>query len=259
MATSVYLPSYRRKGLGRGAKAAMYYASKLPQPVTFRRAKGSFYPAKRNYSNRNKRTGGFIDVESKFVDYALSTGTIDEDGAFADEATADCLNAVAIGTDYNTRVGRRVKFTSVHIRGVLSAGSEEAQTSPFGDELVRLILYIDTQTNAAQNALSQVTGGLTNFRDLQYTSRYKILKDKIYRLPANSVCQNATNDFSVPQTLQFIKLNCKLNMVTKFVGTTAVVGSIADNSIHLGFFNYSGETNRTCSFTGVSRCRFNDL
>lgn len=216
------------------------------------------YSRKRTTATRrllNYRTGGYSNIETKFVDYNVALSGVSNiiSGAKHDPAV-NCLNAIAQGDGESDRDGRKATIKSLHIKGTVTA----AEADKFGTK-VRVIIVKDTQTNGVQLSpidVLQVPPGQINqidaFRNLQYTSRFKVYYDKTFvlnpvpywnTLGAVAVGNEPRRDFTVNLT----NLNC--NVI--FDGTTADVSTITDNSFHLLAY-----TDQGAAVTYNSRCRF---
>lgn len=192
------------------------------------------------------RTGGFLGIEKKFKDFDVF------DKAFANTwvggemnpDTALCVSAVGQGDGESERDGRNYTIHSLHIKGLITTSTLEAQANPTGDQSARIIVVIDSQTNAAELSAEDVmlvigTAKDTNsFRNLQNTQRFKILKDAEFRIPFADIqmAQGAVNLFASSKwrgkefnwNFNFpggIKVNTK--------ATGATIASITDNSIHV--------------------------
>lgn len=208
------------------------------------------------------RTGGFIDIENKFIDYEANGDAFATTWATMEDGTANCISAVAQGDGESNRDGRVYYIRSVHVRGYVGTGALEAQTGPVGDALVRLALVLDTQTNGAQlTATDVMDGGQNNdwlaFRNLQYSKRFKVLKDTgVLRIPGHDLNEGAVNSFGLAPTFIPFKMNIKFKKPIKVrcSGTTAVVASIVDNSIHV--IGVGSTTNAFVTYQ--SRVRFSE-
>lgn len=181
----------------------------------------------------NRRTGGFLAIEKKFVDLFFS-GAIATSltGAEADP-TALCLNAIVQGDGESQRDGRQVILNSVQVKGFVEIPAGTVNT----DRVVEVYVVMDTQTNGAQlnseDVLVDAAGGsqaVNCFHNLQYSKRFKVLKHQRFDMPGYSAW-NGTSFAQVTSAFDwYIKLpNVKVN----FTGTTGTVSTIADNSIHV--------------------------
>lgn len=214
-------------------------------------------------SSRNTRTGGFLGLENKFVDYERGNYAIQDSwtGGELDPGTPLCLSAVAQGDGASQRDGRKYEVLSVHLQGYIAVDAAEAATAPHDDILVRLALVVDSQTNAAQLAAENVyddtlTLKFNGFRNLQYSSRFRVLKVKKLRLPVTAavMSQGAVDLFAhgivqIPWKMDF---TFKVPLAVTCVTTAATIAAIQDNSIHLVGIS----TSSLAKISYTSRCRF---
>ncbi len=213
----------------------------------FRRRKAALarrrIPRRRAIRTLNPRSGGFLGIETKFLDANVTSRQITNDtwtGAEQDPTTLDCLNGVAQGDGESNRDGRNYAIRSVHIRGWVDVAATESSLGPFGDALVRIALVLDTQTNATQLSAETVftgTSAISAFRDLQNIKRFKVLKEKMILLPITQANMNegAVNLFANGGVKRMFKINHIFNtpLIVNTSGTTNVVGVITDNSLHI--------------------------
>lgn len=199
----------------------------------------------------------------KFVDYeygptAIATALIDGE---ADPTSSLSLNAIAQGDGNSNRDGRRVIMHSVHIRGRIHFANVNV-TSP-GSPMCRLMLVLDTQTNGAQlsadNVLANPATTLETlaFRNLQYSQRFRVLWDRMYKLePKGLAFINAANQYTTLASAKFT-INKKLALVTNYSGTAATINNITDNSLHI--ICYADDLLSSAgSLAYYSRVRFTD-
>lgn len=196
----------------------------------------------------NARTGGYVGLEKKFIDQSFTGnfsstwagGELDPTGS-----SVLTLGAAAIGDGPSDRDGRQVKIHSIYIKGVLTYAAQESLTAPPDDQIVRVALVLDRQTNKAQLNAEDVFGtigaGLDVYsvRNLEYVKRFKILKDKTWRMPVSTAVVNegAVNQFAMGQVSIPFKLaytfRTPITVEYASAGTTGVIASIVDNSFHL--------------------------
>lgn len=188
----------------------------------------------------NRRTGGFIGLENKFIDTEINNEALTTSWATHEQATFDSLSATAIGDTESTRDGRVYHINSLHFKYRYRIPATEAQVTPPVQQNVRLLLVWDTQSNGAQLTATNVmdaggTNDVLSFRNLQFTKRFRVLYDRTMNIKVPFQGQGGVDLFANQQVLspvisvnrQFktpIKVNCS--------GTTAAIGSITDNSLH---------------------------
>lgn len=226
--------------------------------VARRKSKGVGY---RKPAVLNARTGGFLGIETKFIDYTFSAGVVatltgaemDPPGAGA-QTTPGSISAIAQGDGESNRDGRKCTLTSLHIKGDLRIGPAAGATLQSAS-IVRVAVVWDTQTNAKQLNAEDVFLAATHiehsFRNLQFSKRFKILKDATFVLNTLAGAgDGAANDSA--DVIKNFKWNFKLNIPVIHKSTTAVVASITDNSLHV--IAFSNNTAATLSYE--SRIRF---
>ncbi len=189
----------------------------------------------------NLRIGGFLGIENKFIDHELGVTTLSGTwaGGELDEGTALSRSAIAQGDGESNRDGRKANLLSVHVKGFLRIISQEAAANPVFGGIVRLILVMDKQTNGAQlnaeDVVTVTTQDINAWRNLQNSQRFRILKDQRIEMPVTNMSTFQVNDFSTSQQEMPFEFHVvfKKPIVVNHTGTTAVVASIADNSLHL--------------------------
>ncbi len=189
----------------------------------------------------NARTGGFLGLERKFADFQLTNTAFGTSWVPMQDGTIKCISGVAQGDGESERDGRLYTLTSLHIRGFIEILGTEGQTAPLGDHLARVVIVLDTQTNAAEVTATNVmdagqTDDINSFRNLQFTKRFRVLKDKTFRIPgqAGSMTSGANVFDQGPVKIHF-KWNFNFKTPIRVIckATTNVIGAITDNSIQV--------------------------
>ncbi len=201
------------------------------------------------------RTGGFLGIETKFIDYTYASAFVATmTGAEADPTTADSLSAIAQGDGESNRDGRKCTLISLHMRGhvQLDPVTGSSASSP---KIMRVIVVWDTQTNGTQLNSEDVILAATHvehgFRNLQFSKRFRILKDATFTLnPLAGAGDGTADDFAAVN--RSFKWNFKLGIPVIHKGTTAVVANITDNSLHV--IAFASDIN--CALRYESRIRF---
>lgn len=211
------------------------------------------------YKKMNARTGGFLGIETKFIDYEYNA-LVQQSlvGSLAVPATALALNAVAQGDGESDRDGRKCTTTALHMRGYVQIDKNATGVDPLTAS-VRIVVVHDTQTNGGQLTETTVFKDPTGtaleplvFRNLQYAKRFRILMDKSISLyhPSGG---GSTMPVYAPARKHFT-LNKTLNMPTIYKSNGAIIGNITDNSIQV--LAFSGATDSPCTLRYISRVRF---
>ncbi len=210
---------------------------------------------------KNRRTGGFLGIEKKFEDKAITSTALVATVAGAEHnPTGDCLNSVAQGDGESQRDGRKYKMHSIHIKGFLQ---QPGTSTKGGTANCRVAVVIDTQANgAAMNAEDcfKETGAgsqsVQAFRNLQFSGRFVVLYDKTFTLNRLSSLGNGTaNDSS--EVIQNFNINVNIpekHSVVVTDGTTANVTAITNNAIH--FLAWVNDVTDAPNVRYESRLRF---
>lgn len=210
------------------------------------------------WPRQNLRQSGYVGQELRFADTSRENITLPSTLATAvvDNTTTNCLNAIAQGTGENQRSGLRVVNKSIQIKvnwDMLGGG----------DQVLRLLVVQDRQTNGAQltgsDVLADQVPGTANDNlamvNLENKHRFKILYDKIFQTEIQMRYWNGSAEISgnrVKSINIFIPLG-KRGVTTRYLGTTNAVSDIADNSFHL--LAITNETS-TDTVTFNSRVRY---
>lgn len=195
------------------------------------------------------RTGGaLVQTERKYFDTFLSGGVIaqttDWTGTELDPAALNCLFVPSEGSDIDNRVGRKVTVLKQTIRGVIKMGASNAKTAAIDQGPVRLVWYVDTQTNGSQaqgEELMAAPGAATTelasncFQNTNNFGRFQVLKDVTYRARPDNVFFDGTDGAANAVYIPFkLKRNWTKGLVVRFNATNGgSVADIIDNSMHL--------------------------
>ncbi len=224
---------YGRGGLGKGgSRSRLFYGP---------RGRRAFVP---------RTMGAFAVSESKYFDSFLSASVISEvttgwTGAELNPATLNCLFAPQAGTAIFNRVGNKVEVYKIAIRGVITMAALAGVAVPVGMPPVRLIIYQDKQTNAAQvqaEVLMANPGANTlplvfsTFQSLSNLGRFRVLKDVWVRSRLSERVQDAAGTAGIVEDERPFKCTIKFKkpVVVRFNATDGgSVADIIDNSFHM--------------------------
>ncbi len=204
--------------------------------------RSTFQKKRTGFRSPNPRTGGFIGMELKFLDTFLSNHTVVETvaGSEIDMSSGSqlCLNAIAQGDGESNRDGRKCVLKSVQVRGKLHLATQADVANAEIGETCRILLVWDKQTNGAQlNSEDVLLDGsgvdLLSLRNLQYSQRFQVLAEEMVDLQWSNSQTDGTNTASVGGEAKHFEMFRKLNIPVVHTGTTGVVASISDNSLHL--------------------------
>jgi len=162
-------------------------------------------------------------------------------------ASIDTLFAPTVGSAINQRVGREVKVHKIKVRGIVQVpiqGSVAAGDTPCN---VRLILYQDMQTNAAQAQGEQLMRDPTTasalvvntvFQSLDNFGRFRVLKDKNMAFQNPNIANDTGSTGGIVQQglIRTFKMNVKFRkpVSVRFNAVSGgTIADIVDNSFHI--------------------------
>ncbi len=194
-----------------------------------------------------------LKPELKFVDLILPNTALTTAWVPYHPTVEKCLNGVGQGDDPTDRDGRAYFMQSVMVKGIVFLDIEETAVNPPSDIVVRVLMVHDTQTNGAELTPTDVMNAtglpFLEFRNLDFTTRFKVLKDKTFVFRRNIVNEGVTNSFASNKTvLNFnwyhtfpkpIKVVCKDGGETISSITNDSIQIIAVTSIARANMNYT--------------------
>jgi len=206
-----------------------------------------------------KRTGGWMGLENKFVDFEITGNGLPVNttpsGSEMDPAETLSLSAIAQGDGESQRDGRKVVLNHINFNGMLKLNPQQNLAVGLDAVAIRCAIVWDTQTNQAQfngEDVFETQNVPTGFRNLQFTKRFRVLYDETFSFAyPSAVGTSASNDLNGQMIL--FSVFKKLNIPVLFNGTTANVSTITDNSLHV--MCWASESG-VCSFNYSSRVRF---
>jgi len=254
----------KRKALAGMEASALKKAVKA---YSNKRKASNSQPAKAARKVLNSRTGGFVGMELKFIDYGLVSQAIlaptDAAGAELDPGTVNCLNAIAQGDGESNRDGRQIVMKQCYVTGIINIPIASDQADLGSGHTFFLALVLDKQTNGAQlnsedvytNPGAAALTAANPLRDLQYTSRFQVLDSWQGCVGAyegagtDGASTNSIGGIQIP-----FKLNWQGECPVNFTNTTANVSTIQDNSLHV--VGFASSVSRTPTVCYNSRVRF---
>ncbi len=186
--------------------------------------------------------------ETKYFDTFISAralpATTSWAGCETDPATFNTFCVPVKGTSINERVGRTIEIQKVKIRGSVRCPPQVNATATDPGSIVRLILFVDKQTNAAHVQAETVMDGPSaansilctqTFQNLDSMGRFHVLKDKYMSLSPPTLTWDGTNMEQTGTQRAFkmfhvFKPPLKVNFNATNGGSVA---DISDNSIHM--------------------------
>lgn len=227
---------------------------------TLKRQKAKFMGSKL-YTPRSERStsvtpgrtriGGFYGryapagSEMKFHDVAVN-GAIATGGLIVPS-----LNLIAQGTTESKRIGRKCVIRKIGWKWMVL----NAHTVSRHDDTIRLIVYLDKQTNGAAAGVTDIleTANYQSFRNLANSQRFKILLDDTFDSHTMAGAYTGTTDTfpNVQISGDFYK-DC--NIPIEFNNTTGEITEIRSNNLGILLISRIGN----CSLDSQVRIRFSD-
>lgn len=254
----------QQAGLKQGGRAGNRKKRRIVRPP----------PRPRNVINR--RTGGFLGIQTKFFDTALTataiTSPADATGGELDPNYDVDLGAVALlclgapppGNDESSRIGDEIRVQQIDINGTITCAAQANQTATDIGTKVFLALVLDTQTNAAQlnsedvytNPSASATLAASPFRDMQRTKRFKTIRTQEFIFENPSMSWDGTN-IEQNGLAQHFRWVIPTDIVYQFVGSGRTVASLSSNSLHV--IGYTSSTALVPTLQYNCRQRFSDV
>lgn len=203
------------------------------------------------------RTGGAYrrsmpgSPEKKFWDATETDNGIATTG---DIMTSLCL--IPQGTTDISRIGNKILVKNINSHMVISIDDQGVAATSDGG--IRIILYVDQQANGAACTAADILRGLPgtlstasifSFRNMDNLDRFKILKDKTYRISpqfANAASTNAS--------IFRKNFNIKCSIPLYYSSTTGALTELRSNNIGICAIAQGALMN----FTHVTRLKFFD-
>ncbi len=202
------------------------------------------------YGRYNRRNGG---GELKFHDLDIDDTDLVVDGQIA----IDSIVKIPQGVTEKTRVGRKCTVKSINWRFDVQLDGAQDQAQFLNDDVVRVILYHDKQTNGATAAITDIleTDDYQSFNNLANKSRFRTLMDRTYNLSHTASTTDGTNTGSYGAAIISDSFFKKLNMDIEFSSTTGAITEIRSNNMGVLILTREGSAP---SFASKMRVRFSD-
>lgn len=208
----------------------------------------------------NMRSGGFLgryptglgtSPEQKNLDTDISETSISNTGSIV-----GTINAIPQGAASRERVGRKVTLKQIGFRGSIQVRENEAMNQR-GDNVVRIIFYLDKQANKA--AVSNVTDllqtdNIYSFNKLENKGRFRILGD----LKINTKVDDESAADSGRAGTSWVEWYKNVNIPIEFIGGTGSVGEITSNNIGMIIIGLHSSVYCRTDVYGTCRIRYYD-
>lgn len=228
------------------------------------------YPAPRYQYAKKPRTGpGYTRrvgnygrysgcaTEQKFLDTFFTLGAISQDG----EITGS-LNEIAQNTTENGRIGRKAVIKSIQLRYTITLPSVHEQALSVPGDLIRVIVYLDTQCNGTAAVVEDVLEqeDELSFYNLNNKGRFDILMDKTHSINyltlANDGAVAPATLYSQVEVVTHHQVAFNVNTPIEFNAdlATGVISTIQSNNYGILYIS----TNDKALITVHRRLRFTD-
>lgn len=243
---------YRR---GNGGKPKPYAkkqtTSGKSRPATVQRARDVVVPGITRttgyYGQFNQGTAS----ELKFHDVDLDDAVITAAGT----VTAT-INIIAQGVTETQRVGRKCTITNINWRYDITMN--DTVTADSTSEVVRIILYQDTQCNGAAAAVTDLleSDNYLSFNNLANKTRFRVLLDRTHDMicPSGSG-QNAADAFGESITSGSFYKKCSIPLEYDNSASTGAITTIRSNNLGVMLLSKTGNLT---TFVSKFRLRFSD-
>lgn len=229
-------------------------------------------PKRQKTYKKNKVIKVYKKSELKYFECAYSNAVdngTDWSGTNSDAnipSSFGCLFCPVQGLDITNRVGRSVQVYSIKIRGLLEPTDADGLVGIQGAPSVRLILLRDKETRSTAFVDTDVMQApltpsipLVNetFRNLASLGRYKVYKDKTFRVISQSGAATSASQGTAPQIPFQMKVRFKKPLTVNFTNAnTGTFADIVDNSFHL--LAHSSNDDWAVAMTYTCRVGFRD-
>lgn len=185
------------------------------------------------------------NIEKKYFDTATASASDNSGGTIVPS-----LNLIPQGTTDVTRIANKITIRNINLRCV--GTQDDLAAALFDNGILRVIVYVDKQTNGAAAAVTDIlkSATLLSFRNLDQVDRFQILKDKFIHVPV--LAANALHTSS--SSTQVRKFNIKCDMPVHFSSTTGAITEIRSNNI--GYLVIANNT--TTNLQVNARVKFTD-
>jgi len=150
-------------------------------------------------------------------------------------AGVQCLNGIAQGAGDDERYGNIVRLHSIFIRGVLHCAEYIGAGTVGHLPIVRLVLVVDTHSNAVQINGDEVFGDVPgaawlSTRLMSGASRFKILWDEVHAFDVPLF--DSTDGHAIMAPVPF-EVYRRLDLIQQYQGSSGGITDLGSNAIYL--------------------------
>lgn len=198
------------------------------------------------------RMTGAGAVERKFLDTDVGAGI----GGVAPTMEFSNLCVVPQGDEESQRIGRKIRVKSVDFKGTLTLAPATVATST--SDNIRVMLVLDTQTNGAQFAATDLleTDSYFSFNNLANSGRFRVLKKLQYSLSAQGAAATGAA-FTFGEVTRNISFhhNCDVPIEYDNSANTGAITTVRSNNL---FIVTQASTGNIVTIAGDARIRYSD-
>ncbi len=214
----------------------------------------------------NIRTGGFMGIENKFYDQKLIQGALtsptDVTGGEHNPSATLSLNTILQGDGESNRDGRQISMNKISVMGNFKIAPQTAQTAMGEATICFACIVLDTQTNGALlnsedvfiNPGANAITAAQLFRNLQFTSRFKVLASVRVSFDTPNTGYTGGANFTQGGLTKTWEMHVPLKILTQFKDTQETIANIVDNGLNIVAFCSDTEMAPKISYS--SRLRF---
>ncbi len=224
--------SRRRRGIGKAIP-------RLPKKLTGYYRQGGSYG----------RYGS--GMELKFLDKDSDSTTISASG----EVTTS-LNIIAQGTTESERIGRNIFIRKIQLNILMDLAAAADQADIPNGDILRIMLFVDTQTNGANAAVLDLleTATFNSYRNLANSHRFVVLMDQCWPMNRIVAGTDGASTVSTPLiTKNLIKKFFSVNIPIEFDSTAGAITEMRSNNVAMLYITRNALVNVQVH----SRVRFN--
>lgn len=253
-----YMPPYKSVKGGRPTGRSRTYSASRTRSYYKQYMKPQI---RRDYGATPRTMGAAVTGEMKYFDTELQptaisactttwvAGTLKDPTTTinlgdAAVATPGCLFAPKVSAALNGRIGRKVKMLKCKVTGGIHVPAQGTQAAGDSATMVRVLLVLDTQSNAGQMTAAQLLNDagtadntLRSYQNPNNFGRFRVLKEKWINLSdPNMAGSPTTGDVIQGSMVRNFKFSYKFKnpVLVNFNATNGgTVADIIDNSLHI--------------------------
>ncbi len=206
---------------------------------------------------RDRRVGFYgryagRNSELKFHDVDLDDAAV----ASGSNITAT-INIIPQDITESGRIGRKCTIKNVMWRFRVTLPEQDAVATPASSDSIRVILYLDKQTNgaAATGADLLEANNVHAFKNLANTGRFVFLLDKVVNINWNSMASDGAGLVSQAESSREFTFFKSCNIPLEFDNTTGAITELRSNNLGVNIVGRQG----IATFTSKIRLRYSDM